>query len=305
MKTICIGAMLFTGILPAHAIHPITKTVIMTNEKTAVHHPHETTPSATVNNPVIPPPHEEPATASNKAAVRRLYEEALNKRNMTILPALVSPEYSLGDHQGPAGFEASLAPLIKAFPDMQWHIESIVAEGDQVAVSWYWEGTHAAQYLHYPATGKKVRNTGIGIHTFKDGKLFRSQLMTDRLGFLQSLDVLPATIPAPAAKNGQVSFIDKFLVPPAAIQEFRERTRINRAFIKTLPGFIDDAAYEYNDEKGNLVCVTVAQWESREALAKAKAAVQVLYQQQGFDPAAMFKRLNIMADRGVYTETAE
>ncbi len=39
-------------------------------------------------------------------------------------------------------------------------------------------------------------------------------------------------------------FIDKFLVPENAKQEFIERMNINRSFIKTLNGFNEDAAYE-------------------------------------------------------------
>ena len=38
------------------------------------------------------------------------------------------------------------------------------------------------------------------------------------------------------------------------------------------------------------------------ALDKAKEQVQAAYRQEGFDPAAMFQRLHIVADRGIYTE---
>ena len=106
-------------------------------------------------------------------------------------------------------------------------------------------------------------------------------------------------------QTNRVYFIDKFLIPAAAKKEFYERMSINRNFIKTLPGFITDDAYEYTDEKGNLICVTVAQWENKEAFGKAREAVQEEYKKEGFDPAAMFKRLNITADRGVYTKVQE
>jgi|GEM_PF-494485 len=96
-------------------------------------------------------------------------------------------------------------------------------------------------------------------------------------------------------------FIDQFLVPANARQEFIERTTINRQFIKTLPGFIEDAAYERTDEQGNTVFVTVAVWESKEALDKAKEAVQAEYKKQGFNPQAMMERLHITMNRGIYT----
>jgi heme-degrading monooxygenase HmoA len=100
----------------------------------------------------------------------------------------------------------------------------------------------------------------------------------------------------------QQIFIDKFIVPEAARTAFMERAKINRGFIKSLPGFIQDAAYERTDEQGNLVIITMAVWQNEAALVKAREAVFAEYKRQGFDPAAFFKQMNIIADRGVYTE---
>ncbi|PSL43856.1 antibiotic biosynthesis monooxygenase [Chitinophaga niastensis] len=97
-------------------------------------------------------------------------------------------------------------------------------------------------------------------------------------------------------------FIDKFLVPGKAKQEFKERVSINRNLIKNITGFIEDAAYERTDEHGNLVYVTTAVWESEAALKKAKEIVQAEYKQQGFNLVEMFERLNITMDRGIYNE---
>jgi heme-degrading monooxygenase HmoA len=95
-------------------------------------------------------------------------------------------------------------------------------------------------------------------------------------------------------------FIDKFIVPEKAKAEFTERMNINRNFIKKLPGFIEDAAYERTDNQGNMICITIATWENENALAKAKEAVQAEYKKQGFDMPAMLRRLGIKLDRGLY-----
>ncbi len=95
-------------------------------------------------------------------------------------------------------------------------------------------------------------------------------------------------------------FIDKFLVPQNAVQEFSERMSINRNFIKKLPGFIADNAYERTDEQGNLIVITVAIWKNEDAIRKAKEAVQAEYKREGFDMQGMLKRLNIIIDRGMY-----
>lgn len=97
-------------------------------------------------------------------------------------------------------------------------------------------------------------------------------------------------------------FIDKFFIRRQGIAEFKQRMQLNRIFIKNLSGFIEDAAYEQLDENGNLIVVTVAKWESREALANAKEAVQAEYLITKFNPAEMYQRLQIKMERGTYGE---
>lgn len=242
----------------------------------------------------------------NKEVIGKLYEQVLNKKNMALLQELISEDFvSASGKKGAAAFGEPLAPLLKAFPDAQWKIEEMVSEGDKVIVKYKFVGTHTGQLQHFTITGKSITTDGIGIFQLKDGQIISSQVHTDRLGFFQQLEALPTDLTLLSnRKEGktQVQFIDKFFIPAAAKQEFYEKMSMNRNFIKTLPGFIEDAAYEYTDNDGNLVCVTVALWESREALNKAKEAVQAEYKKQGFDPAEMFQRLGIKADRGIYTK---
>jgi predicted ester cyclase/heme-degrading monooxygenase HmoA len=249
-------------------------------------------------------------TQQNKEVVRKIFEQCLNKRNLDQLKEFISDDYNgLLGKKGAAGFQEPALPLIKAFPDIQWNITELVAEGDKVVLYWKWQGTQtAAYYANVASTGKTITNDGVAILTLKNGKVISNQVLTDRLGFLQAMNILPADVNAlvnKKAHNGQVNFIDKFFVPKAAINEFQERVKINRNFIKTLPGFIEDAAYEYTDNEGNLICVTVALWQSQEALNKAKEAVQEFYKKDGFNPSEMFQRLQITADRGIYTQIHE
>jgi heme-degrading monooxygenase HmoA len=94
--------------------------------------------------------------------------------------------------------------------------------------------------------------------------------------------------------------IDRIIVPETAKQAFIERMNINRNFIKQLPGFIEDAAYEHGDGQGNLVYVTIAVWQNEDALKNAKEAVQAEYKKENFNMPEMLKRLNITIDRGIY-----
>ncbi|HWK04470.1 MAG TPA: ester cyclase [Puia sp.] len=244
--------------------------------------------------------------APNREIIRKLYEECLNKRNTGLLQDLISADYvGVNGGRGVAAFEAPVAPLIQAFPDIQWKIEELVAGGDKVVVRWKWTGTHTGPFQGYAATGKRISNDGMAIFELKGGKVTGAQVQTDRVGFLQQLGALPSDLTLLAKRmpgKGQVRFIDKFIVPEKGEQEFKERVKINRDFIKTLPGFIEDNAYESRDGQGNLIYLTVAVWESEAAVRDAKEAVQAAYKKEGFDPAEMMGRLKISMDRGLYKE---
>ena len=102
----------------------------------------------------------------------------------------------------------------------------------------------------------------------------------------------------------EVVLIDRFVIPAAAKSEFLERANINRKFIKALPGFVGDIAYE-EDSGTELRIVTVAVWASEEAFQNARASVTEYYKQQGFDMPALIKRLHIQMERGIYKRMVE
>ncbi|WP_431213093.1 ester cyclase [Puia sp. P3] len=229
---------------------------------------------------------------TNKETVARLYTEGLNKRNWQLINELIAPEYEgVRGIKGGEGFSAAIIPLVKAFPDMQWRIDDLFGEEDKVVIRFHWDGTHQDTFSVYPATGKHITNGGIATFTVKDGRITEGQLQTDRQGFVQQ-------VAAPASE--QTCLIDKFFIPADAKEEFYERMKINRDFIKKLPGFIGDDAYTYFDDNDNLICVTVARWRNMDFINMAKEAVQAEYKRENFDMPAMLKRLNISIDRGVY-----
>lgn len=61
-----------------------------------------------------------------------------------------------------------------ALPDMQIAVNRMVAEGDPVAVHWTAWGTNTQPGMGFPATGKKIRISGMTIFRFKAGKFRKS-----------------------------------------------------------------------------------------------------------------------------------
>lgn len=237
---------------------------------------------------------------SNKEVIRALYEQALNPRNMKLLQELVSEDYTgVGGQKGPAGLEQPVTGVISAFPDVQWHIEELIAEDDKVFVRWTLQGTHTGAFGKLAATGKKISNDGSAVYELKGGKITGSRVQTDRLAFLQQLDVLPAD-PAALSAAETVRFIDRFLVPQQAIAAFTQKMQDSRSFLKTLPGFIKDEVYQYTSGDGGLAIITIASWESMQALEKAQEEVQAFYSRTGFQPAVFCKEAGIQTERGIY-----
>ena len=105
-------------------------------------------------------------------------------------------------------------------------------------------------------------------------------------------------------RSKQVLF-DKFSIPKNSIAEFSQRMNYNRNFIKNLPGFVKDDVYEQTDKKGNLSIITITEWKNEVSLTNAKNAVQAEYKKTGFNPPEFFRRVNVKAERGIYTKKKE
>lgn len=99
--------------------------------------------------------------------------------------------------------------------------------------------------------------------------------------------------------------IDTFSVPDASRAEFEEAMHRNMAFIRTLPGFRGHVAFEKAGGPTTFNVVTIAVWESREAVEKAGEQVRAHYKSIGFDMPAMLARWGVKAELGNFTAPSE
>ena len=94
--------------------------------------------------------------------------------------------------------------------------------------------------------------------------------------------------------------VDKFVVPKAAREEFLKRVHDTHHVLRRQPGFIRDALLEQIGGPGRFNIVTVAEWESQEAIDAARAAVAKSHAEIGFNPQETMARLGIEADIANY-----
>jgi steroid delta-isomerase-like uncharacterized protein len=134
---------------------------------------------------------------SNKALVRRGFEEGMNQHNMNAFDEVMAPNYV--NHNmpapgpGPEGFKAVISMFLSAFPDFRVTIEDAIAEGDKVATRGTWQGTHQGDFMGIPATGKPVAVSYCDIWRLENGKAVENWVQMDMLGLMQQLGVAPAS----------------------------------------------------------------------------------------------------------------
>jgi len=138
-------------------------------------------------------------TEANKAIARRVFEEVLNQQNLDLVDEIYATDYveHPSEIRGSEGRKQYIATLLTAFPDVQWTVEDIFAEGDKVAIRWTGIGTQQGEFRGMPPTSKQVTLTAIVIYRFADGKIVESWNNSDQLGLLEQLGVIAPGRPSP------------------------------------------------------------------------------------------------------------
>jgi steroid delta-isomerase-like uncharacterized protein len=133
----------------------------------------------------------------NKRVVREFIEETLNKGNVDaagdyVADRVVEMVPFPGQGPGLAGLKDVLRGMRMAFPDLHWRIEEQIAEADKVLTRFIWAGTHKAEFLGVPATGRQVSVWGMVIDRLENGKIKETRILMDALGLMQQLGVFPS-----------------------------------------------------------------------------------------------------------------
>ena len=129
---------------------------------------------------------------ANKALVQRFIDEVFNTGNVEALVDFCVPGSMFA-----GGLAGQLQAMRVPFPDLQFIVDNIIAEGDKVVVCVSTLGTHTGPLFGLPAfgklenpvppTGQTVRNTGIYIFTVVDNKVVSYNAEMDQIGMLRQM----------------------------------------------------------------------------------------------------------------------
>lgn len=135
--------------------------------------------------------------AENKALVRRLYDEVVNQGNIEMADKIVSAEaieHEDLNHNGLDSFKRFFTTFRAAYPDLNFAIEDMIAEGDKVVVRIKVSGTNDGdqEFMGFAPTGKKIEIETIDIFRCENGMITEHWGRTDTLNLLNQLGEEPS-----------------------------------------------------------------------------------------------------------------
>lgn len=137
---------------------------------------------------------------SNKALVRRLYEEVFERGNMAVVDELVAPDQvnhnsMPGQPQGSASVKFVAGLFRTALPDLKTTIVKLVAEGDKVMIHTIDSGTHNGPLMGIPPSGQRVAVPAVAIFRIEDGKIVERWGAVDMVDAMRQLGLVGGTPP--------------------------------------------------------------------------------------------------------------
>ena len=116
-------------------------------------------------------------SSENAAVMRRIFEEVINAKQLDLAEELYAEDHALypnegGVARGGAGMKEAFAGLHEQFEDARAEIESLVAEGDMVAVRVTFSGRDTS-------SGEQIFWPEMIFTRFADGRAVESWEITD------------------------------------------------------------------------------------------------------------------------------
>ena len=139
---------------------------------------------------------------SNKLLMRK-FAEFINSASNQLAEELISPEAIFfvpgrpEPMRGPAGYLAIIGMMRAGFPDIQWSLDEVIAEGDKVAARFTMRGLHQGEFFGVPPSGKRIEVKAMNFYRIADGKFVEEHGQPDLLGLLQQIGAVPAQKSAP------------------------------------------------------------------------------------------------------------
>lgn len=137
-----------------------------------------------------------------KDLTRRTWEEMLPAADFAaaleevIDPDAVNHDLPPGLPNGFEGVRQAIAMLHDAFSGQRYEVHHVIGEGDTIVIDATMHGRHTGHFFGIPPTDREVALRSVHIVRYRDGREVETWALSDRLGLMQQLGVIPDGPPA-------------------------------------------------------------------------------------------------------------
>jgi steroid delta-isomerase-like uncharacterized protein len=127
---------------------------------------------------------------------QRIWVEGLNRGDATVAKDVFTSDAVVHINGSPDpnlsvdGFTQMVSGLLGAFPDFRVTVEDQIVTADRVATRWTAEGTNRGAFGPVPATGRRVRISGLIFDKVAAGKVVERWEQWDQMGMMQQLGLV-------------------------------------------------------------------------------------------------------------------
>jgi steroid delta-isomerase-like uncharacterized protein len=134
------------------------------------------------------------AATDHKVLVQAAVDDVLNGHDVSAIESLFAENFVRYDADSPnvllgrEGMSFVNDYYRKAFPDLTYTVEDVIAEGDRVVTRWTATGTQQGAFRLLAPTGNRVTWAGVTIWQVRDGKILTAWIdqntarLTEQLG---------------------------------------------------------------------------------------------------------------------------
>jgi steroid delta-isomerase-like uncharacterized protein len=109
-------------------------------------------------------------------------------------PGFIYHDVSTGDTNREQTIR-DMVTYLSAFPDVNYSIDDILAEGDRTAIRCTLRATHKGTFKGIPATGKRIEVGQVEIHRIVGGKIAEAWGFSDSQSMMTQLGVIAGAAP--------------------------------------------------------------------------------------------------------------
>lgn len=134
---------------------------------------------------------------SNKSVSLKFFETYGNQHDVEGCAPLFAEETKISTTAGPGpldfdGYKQLGYAFLGGFPDLNVRVVEQLEDGNKVVTRVYWGGTHTGDLMGIPPTGRTFQSEAIFIDTIENGKIVERREVSDMLGMMQQLGLVPA-----------------------------------------------------------------------------------------------------------------